>query len=191
MTKTSEDIGSLVQLLQGSRERAFQSGDYETSIDEHDQVIRMCVKLQKSCNSSKVEQKLEQLKEKCRLELNLLSDIVRELNDFKNIPSHNKLPQPEKIVIDPDVWPPPTPAPQNRRAADDVLPQWARAAENEPVKQSALPTKKPELPQWRSNIDDKASRRDRDLDNRKRCDFVEHKYINYLTVFRFYMQKCC
>jgi hypothetical protein len=128
----SSDVENLNDLLTGSRERATLSGDYETAIEEHDQVIRQCTKLQKSCDSDTFE-KFEKLKLRCRTEVKILQDIVHELNELKK---HNNVGNKacfNDAVDDPDVWPPPTPQPQQgRRNADDNLPSWARNAQPNP-----------------------------------------------------------
>ena len=106
------EVESITQLLSESRERVMASGDYEASIGDHDQVIRLCTKVQRSCdaNSSK---KLELIKERCRNEVNLLQQIITEINGLKK-PLDRKAQSEAKEVDDPDVWPPPTPNPDLR-----------------------------------------------------------------------------
>ena len=130
---SSADVENLCQLLVGSRERATLCADYETAIGEHDQVIRQCTKLQKTCDSATFE-KFEKLKHRCRAEVKILQDIVHELNELKK---NNNIGN--KIAIndpldDPDVWPPPTPLPQagRRNPSEDNLPSWARNAQQAP-----------------------------------------------------------
>lgn len=127
----SSDVENLNQLLIGSRDRATLNGDYETAIGEHDQVIRQCTKMQKSCDSETFE-RFEKLKLRCRAEVKILQDIVQELNELKK--PHNNVGNkaPTDAVDDPDVWPPPTPQPQGRRNTDDNLPSWARNPQPNP-----------------------------------------------------------
>ena len=126
------EVESISQILTESRERVMASGDYEASIGDHDQVIRICTRVQRSCdaNSSK---KLEFLKEQCKNEVALLQQIITEINGLKKpqAPAHRRAQSEAKEEEeDPDVWPPPTPNP--RMAArggggdDDNLPAWAK-----------------------------------------------------------------
>lgn len=169
-----DDISTLLSLLQGSRDKALQCGDYETSIDEHDQAIRLCTKLQKSCNSSMMEQKLENLKERCKIELKALKDLHCETNELQssNTARPSQIDKASVAVVDPDVWPPPTPLPPNRRNEDNI-PAWAKIAENDPSRHLSHQSKKPDVP-WRGNFDDNKNqdriRRDRDgvPENRRR-----------------------
>jgi hypothetical protein len=126
------EIETLCKLLQASREKAIQFGDYESAIEQHDQVIRKCCKLQNHCDLTLVN-KFEIIKEKCRYEIKLFHDILFQLNELKK-PS-NSLPgnghgQNQLENYDPDVWAPPTPIPskRNNAVADDNLPSWAKLA---------------------------------------------------------------
>jgi hypothetical protein len=126
------EVESITQLLSESRERVMASGDYEASIDDHDQVIRLCTKVQRSCDASS-SKKLDLIKERCRNEVTLLQQIIIEINGLKKplAAVHRKTQSEAKEEEDPDVWPPPTPNPSSRAAArggggDDNLPAWAK-----------------------------------------------------------------
>ena len=149
------EVESITQLLSESRQRVLASGDYEASVSDHDQVIRLCTKVQRSCdaNSSK---KLELIKERCRKEVTLLQHIITEINGLKKpLAAAHRRAQSEvkEEEEDPDVWPPPTPNPSSRAAArgggDDNLPAWAN-------KNNALQPSFPSRPE--------PSRRHRDRD---------------------------
>jgi hypothetical protein len=133
MSRFMSEVDSLSQLLSESRDRVMSSGDYEASIADHDQVLRTCSKLQRSCDAAS-SKKLEGLKERCKNEIALLQQIVIEINGLKKplaLAGHKKLHSEAKEEEDPDVWPPPTPNPSSRMAArgggggDDNLPSWA------------------------------------------------------------------
>jgi hypothetical protein len=175
MSKLS-DIEHLNVLLSGSRERATQTGDYQISIEEHDQVIRLCTKIQKSCESSD-SRKLEGLKDRCRAEVKILQDLVHELNELKHTQTGNRTNNDNSAADDPDVWPPPTPAAGGRRnppplQQDDNLPSWAR----NPGPNPNFPNR-PEPSQRRVNDDnsrnDNGRMRPKDPVpvNRRRCVF--------------------
>lgn len=125
------EIEKLYELLQSSREKALYLGDYETAIEEHDQVIRQCNKLQKLCDIN-TSRKFEIIKEKCRIEIKILQDLLNKLKDIKKVVNNNKNGNNnnnfEIEKVDPDVWAPPTPIQSNRRNIDDNLPSWARNA---------------------------------------------------------------
>jgi hypothetical protein len=126
------EIENLCKLLQASRDKAIQSGDYESAIEQHDQVIRKCCKLQNQCDATLVN-KFEIIKEKCRYEIKLFHDILFQLTELKkpsSLPGGNNHGQNELDNYDPDVWAPPTPIPskRNNAAADDNLPSWAKLA---------------------------------------------------------------
>lgn len=131
MSRFLNEVESISQLLSESRERVISSGNYEASVEDHDQVIRLCTKVQRSCdaNSSK---KLELIKERCRNEVTLLQQIITEINGLKKpLTVHKAATSETKEEDDPDVWPPPTPNPSSRMAArggddDDNLPAWAK-----------------------------------------------------------------
>ncbi len=121
------EVEKICQLLQGSREKAVQHGDYETAIEEHDQVIRQCTKLQKTCDIN-TSRKFEIIKEKCRLELKIFQEILFKLKEIqKPVQTNGNKSSIEIDPIDPDVWAPPTPI-HNRRGQDENLPIWARNA---------------------------------------------------------------
>mgnify|MGYP003384854229 CR=1 FL=1 len=107
------------------------SGDYEASIGDHDQVIRLCTKVQRGCDASSVK-KLELIKERCRNEVTLLQQIITEINGLKKPLSsaHKKTQCETKEEEDPDVWPPPTPKGGHRGGGsgddDHNLPAWAK-----------------------------------------------------------------
>jgi hypothetical protein len=132
-TIPASEIEKLCRLLQGSREKAAQYGDYEAALGEHDQVIRQCTKYQQQSSSSgdtNLARKFEILKEKCRFEMKLFQDILMQLTELKkpvNLGGVRATPDPD--YVDPDVWAPPTPIQgANRRAPDDNLPSWAKLA---------------------------------------------------------------
>ena len=128
------EIENLYNLLQSSREKALFSGDYETSIEEHDQVIRQCNKLQQLTDNQNIKKKFEIIKEKCRLEMKIFQDLLKKLQEIKKSMSsnnHNSNFNDYKLgledeKIDPEVWAPPTPIQSNKRHSDDNLPSWAR-----------------------------------------------------------------
>jgi hypothetical protein len=130
-TISASDIEKLCRLLQGSREKAAQSGDYEAALGEHDQVIRQCTRYQQqSSGDANLARKFEILKEKCRFEMKLFQDILMQLSELKkpvNLGGIRTGPDPD--YVDPDVWAPPTPLQgANRRTPDDNLPSWAKLA---------------------------------------------------------------
>lgn len=123
------EIEKLYELLQSSRDKALYLGDYETAIEEHDQVIRQCNKLQKLCDIN-TNRKFEIIKEKCRIEIKILQDLLNKLKDIKKVVNNNNKNNNDLDIekVDPDVWAPPTPIQSNRRNPDDNLPSWARNA---------------------------------------------------------------
>lgn len=133
MSRFMSEVDSISQLLNESRDRVMTSGDYEASIGDHDHVIRMCTKVQRSCDASS-SKKLELIKDRCKSEVALLQQIITEINGLKkpHAAVHRRAQSETKEEDDPDVWPPPTPNPQSRAAArgggagDDNLPSWAK-----------------------------------------------------------------
>lgn len=128
------DIENLCKLLQNSRDKAVNQGDYETALEEHDQVIRKCCKFQNLCEkNSQLIKKFEIIKEKCRYEMKLFSDILHQCNELKKGPNCGKgfdNLQQNELNSDPDVWAPPTPLPPShqKRNTDENLPVWAKLA---------------------------------------------------------------
>ena len=133
MSKFSSDIENISQLLSDSRDRVSCSGDYEASINDHEQVIHLCTKSQRNCDSISIK-KLELIKERCKNEITLLQQIVAEVNGLKKPSgSAHKRPNETKEDEDPDVWPPPTPNPRVAARSggvggnnNDNLPPWAK-----------------------------------------------------------------
>lgn len=130
MSRFLTEVESINQILSESRERVIVSGDYETSIGDHEQVIRMCTRVQRGCDANSTK-KLELIKERCHNEVTLLQQIVSEINGLKKpLPTADRKSQNEmkEEEDDPDVWAPPTPKPgyKGGGGGDDNLPAWAK-----------------------------------------------------------------
>lgn len=146
MSKFTSEMENLYSLLRVSRERALSCGQYEESIREHDEVIRLCSRVQKTCDPPSAK-KLDMIKECCKNELSILKQISVEINGLKRAtPVNRNKSSADTIENDPDVWPPPTPNPSSRGGRgvnnddnrfggrggqygsnnDDQLPSWAK-----------------------------------------------------------------
>jgi len=103
----------------------------------------------KSCEST-ISIKLEKLRDRIQSELRYINEISRDLKEFPSNPSlisksNDCGSSPKNDTVDPDVWPPPTPAGGRLEPKRDDnklpfqqnenLPAWARGRENDVKRQ--------------------------------------------------------
>ena len=133
------EIGRILNLLEQSRSKATREGLYDDAIREHEYGIKELGKLAGRCDDT-LTAKLNELQLRFTVELRQMSDLRRELNAF---PSQVGTPPPAPggAIIgpaaenDPDVWRPPSAAPNAGRPSFN--PNYPRRANgnNNPAQQ--------------------------------------------------------
>lgn len=118
----ANEISQLCLSIQDSRERAFQQGNFDTAISEHEAAIRTLSRILSYCSNADYNS-LNELKDKLSSELKLFRDLAYEISRLTLPAASERSGQhSEEKEGDPDVWPPPTP--QDPRDRD--VPSWAR-----------------------------------------------------------------
>lgn len=129
----------LLIFIEKTRNKALLSSNYLDSIRAYEQCIRSLTKFSLSCEKS-ICSKLQELRSKLQLELNILSDLEKELSNFPRVPSSStKAANIDEKCIDPDVWRPPTANRQDQNIGqNDDLPAWAKARDTKMEKKNVL-----------------------------------------------------
>lgn len=136
---SKNDLKYALTILEGSRERVLSGRDYDSSIRDHEHVLKLILGFSRNCGPV-LANKLEKLREKVQNELRVLNDLCKELQAFPHDAGGAKRGLDGDSVHngdynDPDVWPPPTPAVGGRRENLDNLPAWAKAKNFDPKNQ--------------------------------------------------------
>eukprot|EP01041_Mallomonas_annulata_P004880 gene4880-9730_t len=135
-----DGIRIVFNILEESRERVLNGVDYESSVRDHERVLKsLKTTLLQGCPPS-LTNKIEKLRDRVQDELKIINDLQRELSSFPSEASSSKQSiaqdDPDVDSFDPDIWPPPTPAPggrdqgmRDRAVSNDNIPVWARGKE--------------------------------------------------------------
>lgn len=136
------DMLRVLKLVDSARERAKTDGNYAEVIKDYEQILRYSVRISSGVEE-KMARKFSELRSKLQDELKILYDLEKELKCLSAGPvaasPSSAANNDGAFARDPDVWPPPTPAPQsrppvelNRNKRNDNVPAWARAREAPP-----------------------------------------------------------
>ena len=84
------NVAFITRELQQSRELALQTGSYQSSVTQHEGILKALNALSNSNSNSSIHMNYElllSLRDKCKLEIKIMTDIMAEMTEITKVSS--------------------------------------------------------------------------------------------------------